>query len=548
MVRRFRAAPAGVHPRLHRERRIGAVALAGALALTGCDLAPAYHEPHYVYPNGWKGQGVLVDGHPADDAPRADWWRTFKDPELNRLEARMLAHNATLQAAAEAFTQARDIARETEAQLYPQASGSAGMSDNGTSKTRLWRPEISSSPLRESSVFYSGTASWEPDFWDQIRNTSHMQKNLAQAQAANYALARLSLEAELASDYIGLRGLDAQLAVYEDSVRYFRTAVQITRLRQSGAIAAGLDVSRAENELYATMAAESHTRAERQVLEHAIASLVNTVPAGFHIAPQDGQLLHFDTITFAKGVPSELLQRRPDIAAAERAVAANSRAIGVARAAFYPNVTFSITGGFMNNGFDLANLANSMWSYGVQAVEPLFTGGLRRAALQRAWAQYRQSADTYRATVLTAFQEVEDSLSQTREYREQQKHQAAAVAAALRTQRMTMALYTGGLTNYLDVVVAQQAALTARIGEVQAQTIQLQATVRLARNLGGGWDRKDLPARETIDPIHPLEYDGLHWPTPAGNVTNFGSPADHDLGGAVPAASAATPAAATRGG
>lgn len=188
----------------------------------------------------------------------------------------------------------------------------------------------------------------------------------------------------------------------------------------------------------------------------------------------------------------------------------------------------------MNNGFDLASLSNSMWSYGVQAVEPLFTGGLRRAALQRAWSQYRESADHYRSTVLSAFQDVEDGISQTQAYADQQKQQMEAVDAALRTQRMTMALYTGGLTNYLDVVVAQQAALVARIDAVQAQTIQVQASVRLIKALGGGWDRVALPAVKDINPFGILQYDGLHHPRPAGDVDTRTGPADQDLSGVSP--------------
>ncbi|AQS89340.1 secretion system type I outer membrane efflux pump lipoprotein NodT [Neoasaia chiangmaiensis NBRC 101099] len=499
-------------------------------SLSACDLAPDYHPPSYLYPNGWRGHGVMTDGRPADGTPHGDWWKMFKDPELDALEGRMLLVNPDLQAQAEAFTQSRDIARETEAQLYPQVTGNAGGAKYKSSLTRLWRSS-STALTYESSEFYSGAATWEPDFWDRIRNNTRLQKNLAQASAADYANTRLSLEAELASDYIGLRGLDAQIAVYADSIRYYQTAVQITKLRQSGAIAAGLDVSRAEDQLYSTMASQSNAVAQRQVLEHAIAVLTNTVPAAFHVVPETSQNMRFGNVYVAAGLPSQLLERRPDVAAAERNMAAASRAIGVSRAAFYPDVTFSASGGFMNNGFDLANLANSMWQYGVQAVEPLFTGGLRRAALQRAWSQYRQSADNYRSVVLSAFQDVEDGLSQTGQFKVQQERQAQAVAAALRTQRMTMALYTGGLTNYLDVVVAQQAALVARIDEVQAQTIQLQATVRLVRALGGGWDRSELPSIKSIDPIHALQYEGLHHPLPAGGIETHESPADGDLGG-----------------
>jgi len=513
--------------------------------LSGCDLAPHYQAPKFIYPDGWKGKGVLVDAKPADDVPKGKWWEVFHDAQLNALEEKMLASNPDLQAQAEVFTQSRDIARETEAQLAPQLNGSAGMSNNKTSLTRLWRGANANSPTTESSVFYSGAATWEPDFFSRIRNSTRMQKNMAQASAADYANLRLMLEAELASNYLGLRGLDAQYAVYADSIRYYQTAVKITQLRQAGAIAAGLDVSRAENQLFATMASQSNVRAQRQVLEHAIAVMVNTVPGSFHIAPSTTQVLPYSILRIPSGLPSQLLERRPDIASAERNLAANSRAIGVARAAFYPDVTFSLNGGFMNNGFDLASLGNSMWSYGVQAVEPLFTGGLRRAALQRAWAQYRESADHYRSTVLSAFQDVEDGLSQTSAFADQQKQQYAAVDAALRTQRMTMALYTGGLTNYLDVVVAQQAALVARIDAVQAQTIQLQASVRLIKALGGGWDRSALPSVKSIDPFGVLQYDGLHHPRPAGDVDTRNSASDVNLTGATPAVPAVTSLSAT---
>jgi len=525
---------------MSRVNRVGLGHRAGAAAcalmlggLTSCDLAPNYKPPSYLYPNGWEGKGVLTDGHPSDQTPRADWWKVFGDPELDALEERLQRSNPDLQASAESYTQERDIAREAESQLYPQVSGSAGGTKNKSSLSRLWRSHTAiSGPVYESNEQYSGVGTWEPDFWDRIRNNTHMYKNQAQASAAYYASTRLILEAELASDYIGLRGIDAQNAVYDDSVRYYQTAVQITRLRQEGAISPGLDVSRAQDQLFSTMAAQSALIAQRQVLEHAIAVLVNTVPAAFHIAPSHDQKLAFGDVRVSAGLPSQLLERRPDVAEAERQMAAASRAIGVSRAAFYPNVVFSASGGFQNDGFDLASIANAFWTYGVQAVEPVFTGGLRRAGLQRAWAQYRQTEDEYRSTVLGAFQDVEDGLSESAQFRLQQGQQEQAVAAALRTQRMTMALYTGGLTNYLDAVIAQEAALLARIAAVQAQTSQLQATVRLIRAVGGGWDRSRLPTIKQIDPFGALQYDGLHHASPAGEVPVRENPAvDNNLSG-----------------
>ncbi|MUG90618.1 efflux transporter outer membrane subunit [Bombella sp. ESL0385] len=489
-----------------------------SLCLTSCDLAPHYHTPHFIYPDGWAGKGIMGDAQPADAIERGQWWTLFHDPQLDDLEKRLEAYNPDLQAAAEVFTQERDIARETESRLYPQLAGGAQMSRNKQSEGRLFLRRSNNTPIYESNVAYSGAATWEPDFWDAIRNQSHMQKNLAQAGAAQYALTRLSLQAELASNYVTLRGIDAQLAVYDDSIRYFRTAVEITRLRQGGAIGAGLDVSRAENQLYDAEAAKSDLMAARQIEEHAIAVMVNMVPASFHIEPIKDIRMHFGTIRVQSGLPSTLLERRPDVAVSERQMAAAARAIGVSRAAFYPHIVISATGGFEDSGFDLASISRAFWQIAVQAVEPLFTGGMRRAALQRAWSQYRERVDAYRATVLGAFQDVEDGLSETGLYHQEQLQQHQAVEAALRTQAMTMALYTGGLSNYLDALVAQQDALKARLLEVQAQMKQVQATVRLIRALGGGWSDKLLPDIKSIDPIGPLQYKGLHHARPAGEV------------------------------
>ncbi|TPW35018.1 efflux transporter outer membrane subunit [Oecophyllibacter saccharovorans] len=489
------------------------------LVVTGCNLAPRYQTPKFIYPNGWGGKGMMVDALPAADVPRGKWWEVYEDPLLNRMEEKLTLTNPDLQAAAEAFTQARDLALESESQLFPQVAGGAHLSKNKGSLGRLFYSRRTSHGLEyESNEAYSGAASWEPDFWSYIRNTSHMQKNLAQASAADYALLRLSLQAELASDYIALRGFDAQLAVYADSIRYFRTAVEITRLRQGGAIGAGLDVSRAENQLYAALGAQSKLLAQRQVMEHAISVLVNTAPAAFHIKPLTSVKMPFRDVTIRPYLPSTLLQRRPDIAMAEREMAAATRGVGVARAAFYPNFTFTAAGGFEDGGFDLASMSRAFWRIAVQAVEPAFTGGLRRAALQRAWAQYRETVDSYRGVVLSAFQEVEDALSQTRLYRQEQHQQHKAVEAAMRTQSMTMALYTGGLSNYLDALVAQQDALTARLVEVSAETNQLRATVKLIRAMGGGWTDQEMPKVKQIDPIGPLQYTGLQHPRPVQDV------------------------------
>lgn len=512
-----------------RLKRSFLVGLSLATILSGCDLAPRYKPTKLTLPAQWEGQshGVLQPSQPADDAIRPDWWTMLGDPQLNQLEEQAMRLNPSLQAQAEAFMQARDVAMEAKSHLYPQVNGAASGEKYKGSRHRLWRGAGSQGPVYMSSEQYSGTATWEPDFWSAIRNKVRMAKQGTQAEAAAYALARLSLQAELASDYVTLRGLDAQDAVYRDSIRYYQTAVQVTKMRLAGAIAPGMDVSRAETQLYTTQAQETEVRAQRDVMEHAIAVLVNQAPASFHIAPVTR--LGFAEAQPPVALPSTLLERRPDIAEAERRMAQANRAIGVSRAAFYPHITFNAMTGFMDNGFDLASLSNSMYQFGVQALLPLFQGGLRRAELQRNWSQYREQEDLYRSTVLDAFQEVEDNLTRTSRLKTESQQQSNAVSAALHTQTMTMALYTGGLTNYLDVVVAQVAALNARIALVQVQTRAVDARVELIRALGGGWSRAELPQSDKIMPFHPLQYGNLRHAAPLGGISTQADPTASDL-------------------
>ncbi|GBQ22110.1 secretion system type I outer membrane efflux pump lipoprotein NodT [Acetobacter estunensis NRIC 0472] len=512
----------GVHRVLH-----GAAALCLSVALVGCDMAPRYKPAQFAFPPDWKGQGVIRYGHPDDAAPRADWWKDFHDPQLDALEDKALASNPDLQATAESFTQARDVAAQIAAHLYPQINGQAGGEKYKSSAHRLWRGAGSTGPMYMSSEQYQAAATWEPDFWDAIRNRTRMAKQSAQQSAAEYAVARLSLESEVARDYIALRGFDEQDAVYRDSIRYYELAVHITQMRLAGAISAGIDVSRAEAQLEATRAKETQILASRDVMEHALAALTNTAPAAFHIAPR--QAFGMADVQPAAGLPSTLLERRPDIAASERAMAQANRAIGVSRAAFYPHVTFNAATGFMDNGFDLASLYNSLYQFGAQAALPLFQAGIRRAELQRSWSQYREAEDHYRSTVLSAFQEVEDGLTNVNRLRTASAQEKAAVDAALRTQTMTMELYTGGLTNYLDVVVAQEAALTARIAYVQVVTQQKQSVVELVTALGGGWSQTQLPREKDIRPFKPLQYEGLRHPKPVGGIDTTPHPSDVDL-------------------
>jgi outer membrane protein, multidrug efflux system len=475
-----------------KRHAIALVASLGVGLLSACDLAPVYDPPHFILPESYHGSGPFVVAHP-DEAlsPRGDWWTLFGDEQLNQLEDQLGHANPTLQAAADAYGQARSLAAEAQSAMSPQVSASAGTSENKSSVNRLFRNPASPAPIREASNQIGAAASWEPDFWHALRNSAHAQKRLAQASAADLAAARLSLQAELANDYLAVRGLDAQLEVLRQSIASYQAAVEVARLRTRGEIASGLDLARALSQLDSAQAQETETRLQRDLMQHAVAVLIGAMPSTFSIAPISE--FRLTPPQLPAGVPSELLQRRPDIASAERQMAAANASIGVSRAAFYPNVTFNVAGGFEDSGFNLLSLPNSLWSVGAGAVMPLFDGGLRRAQLRHSWAQYAQTRDNYRATVLAAFQEVEDGLSQTQRLatEDTQEHEASDQAAqALSISTM---LYKDGLDNYLSVSVAQVQALDAQLAEVRILIRQTQAAVSLIRALGGGWTVQGLP-------------------------------------------------------
>lgn len=488
-------------------------ALCGALVmfflLAACNRPPAYTLPAVPLTPEWSGEGVFRIATPQDGVLRSDWWTLFGDPILDQLEAQAQAANPTLQAAAERFTQSRYVITESNAQLMPHFGLTASTSNNKSSEERLFRSPIS--PIYQADTSYGGGASWEPDFFSRIRNTTQMRGEQAQSAAADLILTQLVIQAELAANYMRLRGLDVQNAVYTQSIENYRNAVTITELRFNGDIAPRSDVTRAQAQLSSTEARQLDIQMQRSILEHAIAILTNQTPTAFHIAPQDTFQVHVPTIPI--GVPSQLLQRRPDVASMERTMAAANTQIGVAKAAFYPDVTISGLAGFADGFSGLANLANSLWSYGSSAVLPGFQGGARRAEFQRAKAEYRQTTDQYRAVVLNAFREVENGLSRLRYLSGEVEKRNEATTAAVQTQQLQMQLYTGDLTNYLDVVVAQITALEARLAEVEAQTARLEAAVNMIRSLGGGWNANLLPGQDVLKPMQPTQYHNLSQPT-----------------------------------
>jgi multidrug efflux system outer membrane protein len=478
-----------------------ALAVAGILA--GCNLAPTYDPPRTLLPDSYQGSGAFRVAEPQEAlSPRGDWWTLFGDEQLNRLEEQLIRENPNLEVATEVYTQARDLAAAAQSHLYPWIGAQALVSDNRESAHHLF--STTNVPQQEASNVIGGVASWEPDFWGAIRNRAHAQKRLAQASAADLATARLSLEAELANDYIAVRGYDVEIEVLRQSIIAYQKAVEVARLRSQGKIASGLDLARALSQLDSAQAQETETKLQRDLMQHAVAVLVNAMPSSFSIAPVKEFTLTPPQVP--AGVPSELLQRRPDIASAERQMAAANVEIGVSRAAFYPNITLGAGAGFEDNAFNLLSLPNSMWSVGAGAMLPLFEGGLRRAELQRSWSQYAQTRDGYRSTVLASFQEVEDGLSLTLRLATEAVQQREASEQALQAQTISTMLYEDGLDNYLSVAVAQVQALAAQTAEVQILTRQMQASVSLIRALGGGWTVQALPNEKQTLPFGPFDY------------------------------------------
>jgi NodT family efflux transporter outer membrane factor (OMF) lipoprotein len=425
-----------------------------------------------------------------------------------------MAANPDLQAAAERFVQARDVMMKARSRRIPQIGAGFEASDNRQSVNRLFRAP--DEPLEESSVWGGGIASWEPDFWSAIRNATRVETYRAEERAADWGLARLSLQAEIGANYFTLRGYDAQIAIYSQSIALYKQSLDLVKAQFAGAIASALDVARVESLLFSTETQLARVQGQRQVTEQAIAILVNMAPASFTIKPVDN--LRVANFTIPQTIPSTLLERRPDVAGMERRMAQANRAIGIARAAFFPDVRFRAGGGFEDVGINLISLANSFWSYGATVALPVFQGGYRRAQLQQAWSAYRETEDRYRSTVLNTFREVENNLSLTNRLTVAANRQDAAVGATLKTQNLTTELYQGGLASSLELIYAQVATLTARIDAVQIKAELLRSSVGLIRALGGGWNRNQLPTNEQIQPFGTFQYVNLDKPPPAGGI------------------------------
>jgi NodT family efflux transporter outer membrane factor (OMF) lipoprotein len=474
---------------MFRQRSNVVLAAAAASVLAACSLAPPYSPPKVEVPEAYKHEGIWETAHPADSLARGDWWTRFSDPTLNALESQVEPANPNLAAAVARYDQSRDFAAEARAGLFPQLSGFGTATVNQQSFQRPLRVNPNAFTYY-SDVQAGGSASYEVDFWGKIRNEVASRKELAQASDADLATLRLSLQAELASDYFQLRGLDATAKLLADTVAAFQKAFDLTDTLFKGKIVASMDVTRAKAQLDSAKAQVSDVAARRALLEHAIAVLVGKPASDFTIP---AEVTPFVLPEIPIDLPSTLLQRRPDIASAERMAAAANSEIGVARAAFYPSITFNALGGFESGGQNLFNLADTLWTLGPSVSIPIFTGGLLKAQEAATYARFRETSANYRSIVLTAFQEVEDNRALLHWLAQESADTDDGVVAAESTLTASLALYREGATSSLEVVTAQTALLMAQQSALDLRTRRLVAGVSLVRALGGGWDTTDLP-------------------------------------------------------
>ena len=466
--------------------------IASALALmlvSGCSLAPPYHPPTLPVPAEYKeaAAGQLpgwTTASPLDASARGTWWQAFNDPVLDDLEIRAEKASPTLAAALARYDEARAQVGIAAASLVPEVDAEGQVSHNRVSAHAPGN--IYGVPATVTDQLLEGTLSYEVDLWGRIRNTVKAARANAQASDEDLASARLSLQASVADAYVRLRGLDARADLLRRTVEAYNRAYELTQTRHSGGIAAGMDVSRARSTLAAALAQISDVANQRAATEHELAALVGAVTANFSVPPR------LEAITLPPipaSQPSTLLQRRPDIAAAERRLFAFNAQIGVARAALYPDIALGLSGGWQTTGGALLTTPDSFWTLGPATVlQPILDGGRRRAQVRLSRAQYDEAVADYRNTVLTAFRQVEDGLAALRDLSAEEVEQRDAAESAKRTSDLSLVRYRDGAADYLEVVTAQTQELTDEVALIELQTQRLQSNIALVLALGGEAD------------------------------------------------------------
>ncbi len=489
------------HRNSTRSQRVEGLVLPALLVLlAGCTVGPNYHRPTAPTAPSFKelaepvpppspAGGGWKQVAPNDSALRANWWEIYQDPQLDQLQQKVTVSNQTLKASFQQYTSARAAVQYYRSQFFPTVQ--AGPSATRTRQSQNRPLYVPGSKTNYNDAFLQGQVSWEPDFWGNIRRTVEAQRATAQATAADLANVELSIRSELATDYFELRGLDTQQRLLDNTVRNFEQYLSLTTTRFKGGVASESDVLLARTQLDQTRAQLIDVGVARAQYEHAIATLTGTPASSFSLPPLP---LDLQLPQVPVGVPSQLLERRPDVASAERRADAANAQIGIAIAAYYPTINLTGTGGFESKSpSTLIQGPSSLWSLGGSAIELLFDAGRRHALTQEARAGYEVNVANYRETVLQAFQEVEDNLSGLRILNSEAAAQQQAVADAQRSLVLSTNRYKGGVTTYLEVLTAQSTQLTNERTAADITTREFAASVQLIKALGGGWDNSKLP-------------------------------------------------------
>jgi NodT family efflux transporter outer membrane factor (OMF) lipoprotein len=474
-----------------KSRRLPPAALCTLLAwlLAGCVVGPRYSRPSAPIPGAYKETpDHWKQAEPADQVLRGKWWEIYQNPELNSLEEKINVSNQTIKASEAQFLQARALVRLARAGYYPTVTAGASATRNRLSENR----PLVSPTTNYTDLVLPVDASYEPDLWGRVRHTVEAARATAEASAGDLESISLGLHAELAIDYFQARALDAEIQLLDSTVAAYQQALRLTENRYQGGIASQVDVAQAETQLETTRAQAIDLGVERAQFEHACAVLVGEPASTFTLPPAG---LDLTPPVTPPGLPSDLLQRRPDIAAAERRVAAANAQIGVARSAYFPSLMLSAGGGF--EGTTITNWLTGPSGFaaaGIAALETIFDGGQRRAISEQAQAAYDESVANYRQNLLTSFQEVEDSLAGLRILENEAQTEAAAVAAAEHSLALSNNRYRGGVATYLEVITAQSAALSDERAAVELSGRRMVDSVALIKALGGGWGAAHLPA------------------------------------------------------
>ena len=460
-----------------------APAAAGLLLIAGCAVGPKYHQPKVPVPVAYDGWKIA---EPQGNKPKGNWWEVFQDPELNQIEWEVTTTNQELKAAFARFEQAREAVNIARSGFFPNITLSPSATRERDSANRQVQGRAARSAITYNNFTVPLDAGYELDLWGRVRQTVAAQKAGEQASADDLASFTLALQAEAASDYFTLRALDAESALLNTNIEVFRKSLELTRNRRAGGIATDLDVAQAETVLKTTEAQLPATALQRAKLEHALAVLTGKAASDFKVSPR---LQSLQPPNVPPGVPSELLERRPDIAGAERRMAAANDSIGIARAAFYPTVQLNGVAGLQSvNAGTVFNWSSRLWSIGPSITVPIFEGGKLRASERQAKAAYDEMTADYRQTVLTAFAEVEDNLSAETLLAAQFESEQQALKSARKTLEVANNRYRAGLVTFLEVATAQNDELVQERATVQLSGERLVAAVSLIKSLGGGWE------------------------------------------------------------